>query len=171
MTLPLLHSVLKTLVTMSTNLPLNNSNDVEHRVTQAWQSRTDSIGENQKTEEITSMGESVDLSEAEKKTIEDFIERLLTTQSKRETYVLLNHKLSSLSRESREKFIAGLIQELKNADSPEVEALLKEKFNPAYSMYIASGMMVAQLNEHSLENFGQVISEDDDDDDDESNEI
>ncbi len=117
------------------------------------------------------MGESVDLSEAEKKTIEDFIERLLTTQSKRETYVLLNHKLSSLSRESREKFIAGLIQELKNADSPEVEALLKEKFNPAYSMYIASGMMVAQLNEHSLENFGQVISEDDDDDDDESNEI
>ncbi len=45
------------------------------------------------------MGESVDLSEADKKTIEDFIEHLLTTQSKRETYVLLNQKLSSLSEE------------------------------------------------------------------------
>jgi len=50
-----------------------------------------------KTEEITSMGKSVGLTEAEKKTIEDFIEHLRTTQNKRETYVPLNQNLISLS--------------------------------------------------------------------------
>jgi len=58
-----------------------------------------------------------------------------------------------------------LIRELKNADLPKIKALIKEKFNHAYAMYIASGMMVAQLNEHSLEKFGRVISDDDDGDD------
>ncbi|EEQ11875.1 hypothetical protein ymoll0001_4630 [Yersinia mollaretii ATCC 43969] len=101
----------------------------------------------------------------EQSDINKFIESLRTTPEKRKLFALLNNKLRSLSSTEREKFISGLVQTLKASEQPEDQNLLKEKFNPAYSMYISSGILINQLNQESLAKIGQAPREDDEEDD------
>lgn len=143
----------------------DSTNSVQQRMTQAWQNRTASVTEAAGTKPTTKPTETVELTAGEKAAITAFIESLRAAPKKQDAFILLNKKLSSLSGEKREKFLVGIMQTLKNSEIPEDNILLKEKFNPAYSMYIAKGMLVTQLNEQSFAKIGQVPSEDDDDDD------
>ncbi|QKJ05260.1 hypothetical protein HRD69_07290 [Yersinia mollaretii ATCC 43969] len=142
--------------------PARQSNNIHLRVAEAWQANTSG-----KTA-VTERNKSTDkpqISEMEQSDINKFIESLRTTPEKRKLFALLNNKLRSLSSTEREKFISGLVQTLKASEQPEDQNLLKEKFNPAYSMYISSGILINQLNQESLAKIGQAPREDDEEDD------
>lgn len=142
--------------------PALQNNNIHLRVAEAWQTNTS--GKTAATEQ-NKPTDKPQISEMEQSDINKFIESLRATPEKRELFALLNNKLRSLSSIEREKFISGLVQTLKASEQPEDQNLLKEKFNPAYSMYIASGILINQLNQESLAKIGQVPREDDDEDD------
>ncbi|MDN0112180.1 hypothetical protein [Yersinia mollaretii] len=162
MTITTLHSTLKMTATLPNSEPARQSNNIHLRVAGAWQTNTS--GKTAATEQ-NKPTDKLQISATEQVEIDKFIESLRATPEKKEIFVLLNKKLRSLSSTERGKFIGGLVQTLKASDQPEVQDLLKEKFNPAYSMYIATDILVNQINQESLSKIGQAPREDDDEDD------
>ncbi|MDA5537119.1 hypothetical protein [Yersinia mollaretii] len=162
MTITTLHSTLKMAAAIPNSVPALQNNNIHLRVAEAWQTNTS--GKTAATEQ-NKPTDKPQISEMEQSDINKFIESLRATPEKRELFALLNNKLRSLSSIEREKFISGLVQTLKASEQPEDQNLLQEKFNPAYSMYIASGILINQLNQESLAKIGQVPREDDDEDD------
>ncbi len=142
--------------------PARQSNNIHLRVAEAWQTNTSG---NTAATEPNKPTDKLPISATEQLEFDKFIESLRTTSEKKALFVLLSKKLRGLSSTERGKFIGGLVQTLKASDQPELQDLLKEKFNPAYSMYIATGMFVNQLNQESLAKIGQAPREDDDEDD------
>lgn len=152
----ILHSTLKTITTTTDAKPAPHGHNIQQQVAQAWQNNK--MGKNTPTGEspLPTMGQS---------DITEFIESLRNAQDKKTLFVLLNNKLSSLPSKEREKFITGLVTAIKASELPEDKTLLKEKFNPAYSMYIATGIFANQLNQESLAKMGQIPNDDDDESD------
>lgn len=142
--------------------PALQNNNIHLRVAEAWQTNTS--GKTAATEP-NKPTDKLQISTTEQLEIDKFIESMRATTEKRELFALLNKKLRSLSSTERGKFIGGLIQTLKASDQPEFQDLLKEKFNPAYSMYIATDMFVNQFNQEIISKIGQIPREDDEEDD------
>ncbi|CNK33338.1 Uncharacterised protein [Yersinia mollaretii] len=142
--------------------PARQSNPIHLRVAEAWQANTS--GKTAVTER-NKPTDKLQISTTEQLEIDKFIENLRATSEKKELFVLLSKKLRGLSSTERETFIRGLVQTLKASEQPEDQNLLKEKFNPAYSMYISSGILINQLNQESLAKIGQAPHEDDEEDD------
>lgn len=148
--------------TVQNSKPAPQSNNIHLRVTKAWQENVSSTSEAMK---LNQPNVQPKISTSEQSAINKFIENLHATQEKKDLFLLLSKQLRGLSAAEREKFISGLVSTLKTSEQPRDQTLLKEKFNPAYSMYIASGMFVTQINQELLAKFGQVPKDDDDDDD------
>ncbi len=139
-------------------------NNIHLRVTEAWQKN---IAGKIAAPVGNKLTEQPQVSTLEQSAIDKFIENMHATSAKKDLFVLINKKLRSLSAIEREKFINGLVQTLKTSEFTKDQTLLKEKFNPAYSMYIATDILVNQLNQESLSKIGQAPREDDEDDSDE----
>ncbi|WP_162301863.1 hypothetical protein [Yersinia hibernica] len=137
--------------------PVPRHDNIQLRVAQAWQENTMEKNTPTAESQLSAMGQS-DVSE--------FIESLRTTQDKQALFVLLNQKLRSLPSIEREKFITELVGAIKNSELPEDKNLLKEKFNPAYSMYISADIFANQLNQESLAKMGKMPDSDDEESDD-----
>lgn len=141
--------------------PAPQSNNIHHRVTKAWQANVSSTPEAKKENKLNIQPKA---SAIEQSTIDKFIESMHSTHEKKDLFILLSKQLRGLSAAEREKFISGLVSTLKTSEQPRDQTLLKEKFNPAYSMYIAGGIFVNQMNQESLSKIGQMPKDEDDDD-------
>ncbi|WP_051144547.1 hypothetical protein [Yersinia massiliensis] len=163
MTITTLHSALK-IAAAPNSKPEPNSNNIHLRIRQAWQGNASEKTETAKTNQPNVQPK---ISATEQSTIDKFIESMHSTHEKKDLFILLSKQLRGLSAAEREKFISGLVSTLKTSEQPRDQTLLKEKFNPAYSMYIAGGIFVNQMNQESLSKIGQMPKDEDDDDSDE----
>ncbi|HEN3279057.1 TPA: hypothetical protein U5D21_000831 [Yersinia enterocolitica] len=142
--------------------PVAPANTIHQRVAQAWQDNP--VGKSSTMEKKESAS-TPQLSAEEQSGIDDFIEGLRTTEDKRGLFGLLNKKLMSLSKSERIKFVTGLETTLETSTVPGDETLLKEKYNPAYAMYIANDMLLGQLKEQVFSQMGKIPNEDDEEQD------
>ncbi|HDL6961232.1 TPA: hypothetical protein PXM28_000441 [Yersinia enterocolitica] len=140
--------------------PVAHSNNVQQRVAQAWQDNP--AGKMPATEK---KGSTQQTTATEQSAIDDFIDSLRTTHDKKALFGLLNTKLRSLPTAERMKFLSGLDSTLNASAVPGDEILLKEKFNPAYAMYIANDMLLTQMKEDVFSKMGKVPDEDDEESD------
>ncbi|CNK23576.1 Uncharacterised protein [Yersinia aldovae] len=160
MTISMINSTLKMAAALTDAKPVAHSNNVQQRVAQAWQGNPAG-----KTPAMQKQESAPQFSAKEQSAIDDFVESLRTTEDKKALFGLLNKKLMSLSSAERVKFLTGLNMTIKNSEVPGDDALLKEKFNPAYAMYIGNGMLLNQMKEEVLSKMGKVPDEDDEDPD------
>ncbi|CNK61253.1 hypothetical protein [Yersinia enterocolitica] len=160
MTISTIHSTLKMAAAISDAKPVPPANNIHQRVAQAWQDNpVVKVAVTEKKEPT----DAPQLSAIEQSDIDDFVGNLRMIQDKKDLFVLLKKKLNSLPTAERKQFIAQLVTTLKASELSEDKALLKEKFNPAYSMYLAANMIIGQLNQQSLDTMGKVPTEDDGD--------
>ncbi|MFJ1228797.1 hypothetical protein [Yersinia proxima] len=161
MTISMIQSALKMTAAITDTKSVPNT--VQQRVAQAWQA---SPGGASPTTEKKEPG--LQLSTKEQAAIDEFIEKMRTTdmkkkEEKRELFSMLNKKLISLSSAERVSFMTGLSVTIKDSEVPGDETLLKEKFNPVYSLYLANDMFLTQMKEEIFSKMGKVPNEDDDD--------
>lgn len=161
MTISMLHSTVKMTATITGTEPAPHSKNVHLRVAQAWQNNP--VEKMPATEKNRPPAE-LQFSAIEQSVIENFIESMRTTQDKKALFALLNKKLRSLSSAERVKFLTGLETTIKKSALPEDQILLKEKFNPAYAMYVATDMLINQLNQELLAKIGRVPDDDEEPD-------
>ncbi|HHA0034266.1 TPA: hypothetical protein ACOEXB_000921 [Yersinia enterocolitica] len=160
MTISMIHSTLKLAAALTDAKPVSHSNTIQQRVAQAWQDNP--AGKIPATEKKASAQHT---SATEQSAIDDFVESLRTTQDKKALFGLLNRKLMSLSSAERKTFMNRLVATLDTSEVPGDETLLKEKFNPAYAMYIAHDMLLNQMKEEVFSKMGRVPDEDDEEPD------
>ena len=160
MTISTINSALKIADTLTDAKPVSRSDSVELRIANELKSHPASnIPTTEKKESAQQF------STAEQSAIDDFIDSLRTTQDKKALFVLLNTKLRSLPTAERMKFLSGLDTTLKTSAVPGDETLLKEKFHPAYAMYIANDMFLTQMKEEVFSKMGQIPDENDEESD------
>ncbi|CRY18283.1 hypothetical protein [Yersinia enterocolitica] len=160
MTISTIHSTLKMAAAISDAKPVPAANTIQQRVAQAWQ---DNPAGKVTVTEKKEPTDTPPLSAIAQSDIDDFVGNLRMTQDKKDLFVLLKKKLNSLPAAERKQFIAKLVTTLKASELPEDKALLTEKLNPAYSMYISASMIIGQLNQQSLDKMGKIPTEDDGD--------
>lgn len=161
MTISMIQSALKMTAAITDTKSVPNT--VQQRVAQAWQANPGG------TTLATGKKESgLQFSTKEQAAIDEFIEKMRTTdmtkkEEKKALFGMLNRKLISLSSKERVSFLSGLEATIKNSEVPGDETLLKEKFNPVYSLYIANDMFLTQMKEEIFSKMGEVPNEDDED--------
>ena len=160
MSISMIHSALKMTATVPYVKSVSHSNNnVQQRVAQAWQDNPAGKISTEKN------GSALQPSTTGQSAIDDFVESLRTTQDKKALFGLLNRKLISLSSTERTTFITGLVATLNTSEVPGDHTLLKEKFDPAYAMYIANNMLLTQMKEEVFSKMGRVPDEDDEESD------
>ena len=160
MTISMIHSTLEMATALTDAKPVAHSNNVQQRVAQAWQDNP--AGKMAATEK---KGSTQQTTATEQSAIDDFIDSLRTTHDKKALFGMLNRKLISLSPAERTTFITRLSSTLNASAVPGDETLLKEKFNPAYALYIANGMFLTQMKEELFSKMGKAPDEDDEESD------
>ncbi|MBS3050423.1 hypothetical protein [Enterobacter mori] len=139
----------------STTTPERNA--TRHQIHQLWQTKTN-MAEGNTALSSLEPGSTTPSDED----LTDFIESL---RKENNVFSLLNRLLSNQPAAARQDIITSLVQRLKDIDAQEGSNLLKDKFNPAYTMYIASGMLLSQLIEETFSKMGKTPSENDEEDD------